>query len=97
MKACVLHDVEDIKVEDWEQRELAPNQVRVKFGAGGICGSDLHYYFEGRIGDIRVSEPFVLGHEMAGDVVEVGAAVTAVAVGRRVTVNPSPVPTITGG
>ena len=42
----------------------------------GICGSDLHFYHEGHIGDKVVERPFVLGHEAAGDVVEVGAEVT---------------------
>jgi len=63
--------------------------VRVRFGAGGICGSDLHYFFEGRVGDFPVREPFVLGHEMAGEVVELGDGVEAVALGQRVAINPS--------
>ena len=88
MKACVLYSAEDIRLEEWDQAELAPDQVRIRFGAGGICGSDLHYYFEGRVGDFAVKEPFVLGHEMAGDIVELGSAVEGLEVGQRVTVNP---------
>ena len=42
----------------------------VRFGAGGICGSDLHYYHEGRVGDFAVREPMVLGHEVAGEVAD---------------------------
>lgn len=89
MKACVLYSAEDIRLEDWDQGELGPDQVRIRFGAGGICGSDLHYYFEGRVGDFAVKEPFVLGHEMAGEIVELGAAVEGLALGQRVTVDPS--------
>ena len=90
MKACVLHTAQDLRVQDWnDDGALAGDAVRIKLGVGGICGSDLHYYFEGRIGDVKVREPFVLGHEMAGDVVETGAGVEGIAVGDRVVVNPS--------
>jgi L-idonate 5-dehydrogenase len=60
----------------------------VRFGAGGICGSDLHYYHEGGILDFKIREPLVLGHEVAGEVVEIGPGVTKVSVGNRVAVNP---------
>jgi hypothetical protein len=60
----------------------------VRFGAGGICGSDLHYYQEGGILDFKVREPLVLGHEVAGEVVEIGPGVTKVSTGHRVAVNP---------
>lgn len=89
MKACVLHAAEDLRVQDWAETALGPEDVRIRFQVGGICGSDLHYYFEGRIGDFPVREPMVLGHELAGDVVEVGEAVNRVAVGDRAVVNPS--------
>ncbi len=89
MRACVLHAAEDLRLQDWHQEELAPDAVRIQFGAGGICGSDLHYYFEGGIGDFPVLEPLVLGHEVAGRVVEVGPRVTHVAVGDHVAVDPS--------
>ena len=61
----------------------------VRFGAGGICGSDLHYYHEGRVGDFAVREPMVLGHEVAGEVVELGPNVTSIQAGQRVAVNPT--------
>ena len=51
--------------------------------AGGICGSDLHYYQHGGFGAIRLKEPMILGHEVAGTVVETGAGVTRVKVGDR--------------
>ncbi len=66
-----------------------PRQNRVRIAAGGICGSDLHYYFDGRVGDFPALEPLILGHEIAGEVVETGHAVEGVAVGDRVSVNPS--------
>ena len=92
MKACVLHAARDVRVE---QHPLGPSsgpvgakEVAVQFAIGGICGSDIHYYFEGRVGDFPVKEPLVLGHEMAGVVAEVGADIENVSVGDRVTINP---------
>lgn len=89
MRACVLHSAEDLRVQDWHQPDLAPDAVRIEFGAGGICGSDLHYFFEGRVGDFDVVEPFVLGHEVAGRVAEIGGEVTGIKVGDHVAVDPS--------
>jgi L-idonate 5-dehydrogenase len=61
----------------------------VRIEAGGICGSDLHYYLHGGFGTVRVREPMILGHEIAGTVAAIGGEVSRVAVGDRVAVNPS--------
>lgn len=63
--------------------------MRVRIEAGGICGSDLHYYHDGGFGTVRIREPMVLGHEIAGTIEEVGAEVRKLAPGTRVAVNPS--------
>ncbi|MDX1539801.1 MAG: L-idonate 5-dehydrogenase [Geminicoccaceae bacterium] len=89
MRVCVLHGAHDLRLEDRPDPALGPGQVRLGFGAGGICGSDLHYYYEGAVGDFRVREPLILGHEMAGEVIELGDGVDALRVGQRVAVNPS--------
>jgi L-idonate 5-dehydrogenase len=89
MRACVLHAAKDLRLEERSKTPLQAGEVRVRFGAGGICGSDLHYYFDGRVGDFAVREPLILGHEVAGEVSETGARVTRVKVGDRVAVNPS--------
>jgi L-idonate 5-dehydrogenase len=89
MRAVVIHGRHDLRVEDVAAQDLGPDEVRVRVAAGGICGSDLHYYHDGRIGAIQLKEPLVLGHELAGTVVEVGAAVTEVQPGIRVAVDPS--------
>jgi L-idonate 5-dehydrogenase len=89
MQVCVLHAARDLRLEARNERALAPSEVRLAFAAGGICGSDLHYYFEGRVGDFAVREPLILGHEVAGEVVETGNGVTGLQVGQRVAVNPS--------
>jgi L-idonate 5-dehydrogenase len=89
MRVCVLHAAKDLRLEERPVAPLQADQVRVRFGAGGICGSDLHYYFDGRVGDFTVREPLILGHEVAGEVIETGAGVARVKVGNRVAVNPS--------
>ncbi|MDX6751598.1 L-idonate 5-dehydrogenase [Geminicoccaceae bacterium 1502E] len=89
MKACVIHAAHDLRVEEREPAGLGPGEIRVRLGAGGICGSDLHYYHEGGIGDFPVREPMVLGHEMAGTVAELGPGVEGPAVGTRVAVDPT--------
>jgi L-idonate 5-dehydrogenase len=88
-RACVLHAKEDVRIESCPLEPVGPNQVMVRVGAGGLCGSDIHYYWDGGIGTIRVNEPIVLGHEFAGTVEAVGANVTKVRPGDHVAVNPS--------
>ncbi len=88
-RACVLHAQEDVRIESLDVGEVGPKQVLVRIGAGGLCGSDIHYYWEGGIGTIRVTEPIVMGHEVAGTVEAVGKDVTRVRPGDRVALNPS--------
>ncbi len=66
-----------------------PTDVLLKLGAVGVCGSDIHYYTSGRIGDQVVAYPFTVGHECAGTVVEVGSEVTSLATGDRVAIEPA--------
>ena len=68
---------------------VGPGEVLLKLGAGGICGSDLHYYFEGRNGNFVVREPLIPGHEASAVVAAIGAGVTRVKVGDKVAVSPS--------
>ncbi len=89
VKAVLVHAPHDLRVEQVPVPALAPHQVEVKIERGGICGSDLHYYHEGGFGTVRIKEPMVLGHEIAGTVVRLGSAATHVKLGQRVAVNPS--------
>ena len=89
MKAVVIHKAMDLRVEEREAGTLGPRQVSVAIKRGGICGSDLHYYRHGGFGTIRLQEPMVLGHEVAGDIVALGIGVGGLTVGQRVAVNPS--------
>ncbi|GAB5512099.1 MAG: L-idonate 5-dehydrogenase [Hyphomicrobiales bacterium] len=68
---------------------MTPDSVRVAISAGGICGSDLHYFHDGGFGPIRVREPIILGHEASGRVVEVGDRVDSLRIGDLVAINPS--------
>ncbi|MGF1624802.1 MAG: L-idonate 5-dehydrogenase [Alphaproteobacteria bacterium] len=89
MRAAVLHGAKDLRVEEVADQDLAADEVRVRFRSGGICGSDLSYYFKGRVGDFPVCEPLILGHEIAGEVIEAGPLVDHVRPGDHVTLNPS--------
>jgi L-idonate 5-dehydrogenase len=89
MRAVIIHAPRDLRVEPYTVGEPGPRQVKVRVGAGGICGSDLHYYQHGGFGTIRIKEPMVLGHEVAGTVVATGAEVTKVRKGDRIAINPS--------
>ena len=66
MRAAVLHGPRDLRIEDVPQPEIGPHDVLVKVSSVGICGSDVHYYQTGRIGEFVVREPMILGHETWG-------------------------------
>jgi L-idonate 5-dehydrogenase len=89
MKAAIIHAPRDLRIEEAESPAMGPRDVTVRIRAGGICGSDLHYYSHGGFGAVRLRQPMILGHEIAGEVMEVGAEVTRVRPGEQVAVNPS--------
>ncbi len=89
MKAVVIHAAKDLRIEERQVDRPGPGQVEVAIEAGGICGSDLHYYNHGGFGTIRIREPMILGHEVAGTVKALGEGVSRLAVGDRVGVSPS--------
>ena len=89
MKAVVIHAAKDLRIEEREAEQPGPGQVEVAIEAGGICGSDLHYYNHGGFGTVRVREPMILGHEVAGTIRALGEGVSGLAVGDRVAVSPS--------
>lgn len=87
--ACTIHGALDLRVGPEAPPPLGPTDVLLQLGAGGICGSDLHYYKEGRVGAFVVREPLVPGHEASGIVAAIGSEVTRVKPGDRVALNPS--------
>lgn len=89
MKALVLEEIDRLAIRDIDiQEELGPNDVRIKIANVGVCGSDVHYYKHGRIGDFVLREPMVLGHEASGVVMEAGSAVRHLKSGDRVCMEP---------
>ncbi|WP_438858505.1 L-idonate 5-dehydrogenase [Achromobacter spanius] len=89
MLNCAIHGAQDLRLDEQAPEPLAPTQVRVGIKAVGICGSDLHYYRHGRVGDFVIREPLTPGHEASGQVLEVGVAVTTVKRGDRVALDPA--------
>ncbi len=89
MRALVIHAAKDLRIEDVSVTPPGPHEVEIAIRAGGICGSDLHYFQHGGFGSVRLREPMILGHEIAGEIVATGAEVKHLAPGDRVAVSPS--------
>lgn len=68
MRAIVIHGKEDLELVEVPTPEPGPGQVRLRMAYAGICGSDLHYYYDGANGAFVVREPLVPGHEVSGTV-----------------------------
>lgn len=86
--SLVLHAQGDLRLENRPIPEPGPKDVVLQMHSVGICGSDVHYWQHGRIGDFVLTKPMVLGHEASGRVVKVGSAVTHLKVGDRVAIEP---------
>jgi L-iditol 2-dehydrogenase len=88
MRVSVLRGVKDLAVEERRVPQPGRDEVLVRIGSVGVCGSDVHYYEHGRIADFVVRDPLVLGHEAGGQIVAVGEGVPADRVGERVSLEP---------
>lgn len=88
MKTAVMKAIGKIELEEREIPQLKEGEVLIKIGYVGICGSDVHYFETGAIGDFVVKPPFVLGHEAAGTVVALGEGVDSLKIGDRVAMEP---------
>ena len=89
VRALVLERQNELSLRDIDlPLDTGPGQVKIKIHTVGVCGSDVHYYTHGRIGPFVVEAPMVLGHEAAGEVVEIGEGVTHLKVGDRVCMEP---------
>jgi len=87
-RAAVMTELGKIEIEERPEGDPGPMEALVRIEAVGVCGSDTAYYRVGRIGDYVVDGPIILGHEVSGQVVQVGAEVTNVGVGDRVAIEP---------
>lgn len=88
MNASILQQQNAVVLETLPVPTPDADQVLVKVAAVGVCGSDVHYYQHGRIGDYVVNHPLILGHELSGIIVDIGADVSRSRVGSRVAVEP---------
>ena len=88
MRCVRLHAPRDLRVETAPEPVAGPRQALVRVHSVGICGSDLHYYEEGRIGSNKMTGPLILGHEFAGTIEGVGEGVDPARIGQRVAVEP---------
>jgi D-xylulose reductase len=89
MKALVLEEEGKLAILNMTFKEtLGPEDVRIKIHTVGICGSDVHYYTHGKIGNFVVKEPMVLGHEASGTIIEVGKNVKSLKADDRICMEP---------
>ncbi|MES4890812.1 L-idonate 5-dehydrogenase [Streptomyces sp. NPDC096012] len=89
MLGCVIHGAGDLRVAELPAPEPGPGEALVAVRYGGVCGSDLHYWRHGGVGDFRLREPMVLGHEVVGTVVSYGPGATGPGAGTAVAVHPA--------
>lgn len=88
MRCSVMHGVGDVRLEHRPMPEPGAGEVLVRVSAVGVCGSDMHFYERGRIGDCVVTAPLILGHEAGGVVARVGPGVTRCGERTRVSIEP---------
>ncbi|MEO8413304.1 MAG: zinc-binding dehydrogenase [Ginsengibacter sp.] len=90
MRAALLHGAKDLRLENFRMPELLPGMVLLRVKRVGICGSDLHYFEHGYCGSFIPSQPFIPGHELTAEVIDVNGDMPAMpAIGSLVTVNPA--------
>ncbi|XP_071644867.1 sorbitol dehydrogenase isoform X2 [Temnothorax longispinosus] len=86
--SAVLYGINDLRLENTSIEEPGENEVLLEMGCVGICGSDVHYLVNGRIGDFIVKKPMIIGHESSGTVSKLGKNVKNLKVGDRVAIEP---------
>jgi L-iditol 2-dehydrogenase len=88
MMAAVLHSAEDLRYEEVPVPAPGPDEVVVGVAANGLCGSDIHFFEDGRLGPYEVTKPYIPGHEACGTVVRASASGLGPAEGQRVAIEP---------
>ena len=89
MKRIVLESPGKFSIHEMEIPRPPFGHALVKVKKVGICGSDMHLYRKGHIGNVRIDDPFVIGHECMGEIVDVGDGVNRNIIGDRVVVEPA--------
>lgn len=88
MRVAVMDGKREVSLKSTDIPVPKDNEVLIKVDTVGVCGSDLHYYSQGKIGDMIVKTPFILGHECAGVIVDIGKKVQNLSIGDKVAVEP---------
>ncbi|MBN1419551.1 MAG: alcohol dehydrogenase catalytic domain-containing protein [Planctomycetes bacterium] len=88
MKAALLTAKKEVRIDDLPRPEAGPGEVLIRVAHVGICGSDVHYWRDGRIGDAIIPFPFPVGHEAAGVVEALGPGAEGFAPGNPVAIEP---------
>jgi L-iditol 2-dehydrogenase len=83
-----MHGIDDVRIDKVDFPQMKEGEVLIKIKSVGVCGSDVHYYKHGKIGSYIVNQPMILGHECAGEVVDVAKDVKGVKTGDRVAIEP---------
>lgn len=89
MRAARLHGIRDIHIDTVPRPSPGPGEVLLKMAAVGVCGSDVHYYLDGGIGDAVVTAPIIMGHEPSGYVAGLGEGVAGLTIGQLVAIEPA--------
>jgi L-iditol 2-dehydrogenase len=89
VQVAELYERRKFRIIEGKVTPPGPGEVQVRVRSVGICGSDLHYYSDGFIGDVEIHYPVVLGHEPAGEILQAGAGVSGVSTGARVMLEPA--------
>lgn len=86
---CLLLDAQhNLQIVEHEAPHADPGNVVVKIAANGICGSDVHFFKEGRLGNFVVTTPYIPGHEASGEIIETGSGIGKEMLGKRVAIEP---------
>ena len=88
IKAAVMYGIDDVRIDKVDFPQVREGEVLIKMKSVGVCGSDVHYYKNGKIGRYVVEKPMILGHECAGEIVEVAKDVKDFQTGDRVAIEP---------
>jgi L-iditol 2-dehydrogenase len=88
MRAARLHGIRDLRLEDLPRPTPGPGEVLLEIASVGVCGSDVHYYLEGRIGSQVVTDPIIMGHEFSAWVAELGPGIEGLDIRQLVAVEP---------
>jgi L-iditol 2-dehydrogenase len=90
MKAAVLTGIRQFEIKDVpDPKIIRDTDVRIRIKTVGVCGSDIHYFTDGKIGSQIIQFPYIIGHEAAGIVESAGKKVTRIKPGQRIAIEPS--------